>query len=277
MFEIFQYDFMLNALLACLLASIAFGIIGTYVVVKRIVFISGGIAHSTYGGIGLGYLVGFSPLFGAIGFGILSALFIALLRKFKLHSEDMLIGIMWSLGMALGILFISFTPGYAPNLMSYLFGNILTISFEEIITISILDIIIFIIVIVFYEQFLAITFDEEFAETLGLPVGKLYTLLLVLIALTIVILIKLVGIILVIAMLTIPPSIAVRFSNKLSKMMFLSVMLGIFFTLIGLLISYYFNLVSGATIIVISIIFYLISLLFNKRKLKLNINIEENL
>lgn len=275
MVEIFQYDFMLNALLACILASIAFGIIGTYVVVKRIVFISGGIAHSTYGGIGLGYLVGFSPLFGAIGFGIVSALFIALLRKYKFQSEDMLIGIMWSLGMALGILFISFAPGYAPNLMSYLFGNILTISVEEIITISFLDIIILLIVIIFYKQFLAITFDEEFAETLGLPVGKLYMLLLVLIALTIVILIRLVGIILVIAMLTIPPSIAIRFSSKLSKMMFLSVILGIIFTLIGLLLSYYLNLVSGATIIVVSIIFYLISLLFKKRKLKLKINIEE--
>ncbi|MBN2571104.1 MAG: metal ABC transporter permease [Ignavibacteriales bacterium] len=276
MFEIFQYDFMINAILACLLASIAFGIIGTYVLVKRIVFISGGIAHSTYGGIGLGYLVGFSPLYGAIGFGILSALFISLLRKFKFQSEDLLIGIMWSFGMALGILFISFSPGYAPNLMSYLFGNILTISFEEIITISILDVIIFLIVIIFYEQFLAITFDEEFAETLGLPVGKLYTLLLVLIALTIVILIKLVGIILVIAMLTIPPSISIRFSNKLSQMMFISVILGIIFTLIGVLISYYLNLVSGATIIVVSIIFYLISLLFNRGKSKLKTNIKDN-
>jgi zinc transport system permease protein len=273
MFEIFQYDFMTNALIASVLASIAFGIVGTYVVVKRIVFISGGISHTVYGGIGLGYLLGFNPLYGAIGFSIAAALFISISRKQKSQHEDTLIGIMWVTGMALGVIFISLTPGYVPNLMSYLFGNILTIPFSEIVMMAVLDVIIIALVFSFFFEFQAITFDEEFARAVGMPVDNLYFLLLLMIALTTVLLIKLVGIILVIALLSIPSAISINYMKSLKGMMILSTILGVVFTVVGLLISYYLNLASGATIIIVAVIGYIISyvinFLSNKRRVKI--------
>ncbi|MAT59261.1 MAG: hypothetical protein CMF23_14915 [Ignavibacteriae bacterium] len=267
MIEIFQYDFMINAIIASVLASIAFGIVGTYVVVKRIVFISGGISHSAYGGIGLAFLVGFNPLVGGILFSIGSAGIIAYLRKKGIQFEDTLIGILWAFGMALGVIFIDLAPGYAPNLMSYLFGNILTIGVSELYLILSLDLIILLIVGIFFRQFQAVTFDEEFASTIGLPVNLIYTLLLIVIALTTVILIRLVGIILVVALLSIPSAISINFAKSLKRMMFLSTLLGLIFTIFGLILSFYLNLASGAAIIVVSVIGYLISLLLKSKKI----------
>ena len=154
MFEFLEYQFMQNALTASLLSSIACGIIGSYIIVKRIVFITGGIAHTAYGGIGLGYLLGFNPLLGAVGFSLGAAGFISIMRKRNNENEDILIGVMWAFGMALGILFISFVPGYVPDLMSYLFGNILTISGTEIWLMFALDILILAIVAILLVLFL---------------------------------------------------------------------------------------------------------------------------
>lgn len=259
--DFLNYDFMQNALLASILASIAFGIVGSYIVVKRISYISGGISHTAYGGIGLGYLLGFSPLIGAFAFSILAAVVIAYLRTKKNNNEDTLISMMWSFGMALGILFVSLSPGYAPNLNTYLFGNILVVSSDEIIAMGILDILILLIVIPFYNKFLAITFDEEFARVIGIKVDFYYFILLLLVALTTVILIKLVGIILVIALLTIPGVISLQFVKSLKSMMVLSVLIGITLNLAGLVISYYLNISSGATIIILAIIGYICSLI----------------
>ncbi len=272
MFEIFQYDFMVNALIASLLASVAFGIVGTYVVVRKIVFISGGIAHTAYGGIGLGYLLGINPIFGALIFSLGAAGFISTMRKKESQFEDTLIGIMWAFGMALGVMFINFTPGYVPDLMSYLFGNILTIPDSELIIMFLLDLFVIGIVVLFFREFQSITFDEEYTRTLGLPVDKLYLLLLMLIAVTIVLLIKLVGIILVIALLSIPSSISINYVKSLKSMMLLSIVLGIVFTTVGLLLSYYLNLASGATIIIVAVAAYLISTLhlsLKKKRFKL--------
>ncbi len=272
MFEIFQYDFMVNALIASLLASVAFGIVGSYVVVRKIVFISGGIAHTAYGGIGLGYLLGINPIYGALAFSLGAAGFISTMRKANSQFEDTLIGIMWAFGMALGIMFINFTPGYAPDLMSYLFGNILTIPQSELLVMSLLDLFIVGIVFLFFKEFQSITFDEEYSRTLGLPVDNLYLLLLMLIAVTTVLLIKLVGIILVIALLSIPSAISINYVKSLKSMMLLSIALGVIFTTVGLLLSYYLNLASGATIIIIAVAAYLISALqlsVKKKKLKL--------
>lgn len=263
MLELFQYNFFVNAVIASVLASVAFGIVGTYVVVKRIVFISGGISHTAFGGIGLGYLLGFNPIIGAFGFSIGAASFISVFRRNNKGSEDSLIGIMWAFGMALGILFTSLKQGYTPNLMSYLFGNILTIPRSDVYSMLILDTFIVAVVTLFYKQFQAVTFDEEFARTQGLPVDVIYTLLLIIIALTTVMLIKLVGIILVIAMLSIPASIAINYVKSIKGMMLVSVILGIIFTLGGLLLSYYLNLASGATIIMVSVAGYLISKAYN--------------
>jgi len=264
MLEIFTYDFMVNAMLASLLASIAAGVIGTYVVVKRIVFISGGISHATYGGIGLGYLLGFNPMFGAIGASIITAGIVSKVSKKKKQSEDMLIGIVWAFGMALGIFFINISEGYAPDLMSYLFGNILLVSGTDLILMTVLNIIVISLVYLNFGKFQAITFDEEFAKSIGINTERIYLLLLVLIALTVVMLIKLVGIVLVIALISIPPAIAIKYVKSLKQMMVVSVLLGMIFTIFGLFISYYLNLTSGASIIFVSVIGYLISY-FSKR------------
>jgi len=263
MFDIFQYDFMINAILASILASIACGIIGPYIVIKRLVFLSGGIAHSTYGGIGLGYLLSFNPIYGAVGSSILGAIFVSRMRKNKLENEDTLIGIIWALGMALGVLFIGLSPGYAPDLMSYLFGNILTVSNSELILMTVTDSAIMLLVTVFYQQFQSITFDEEYAKTTGLNVDNYYLILFILIAVTIVLLIKLVGIILVVALLTIPAAVSKFFATSIAKMMIYSILFGLIFSLFGLLCSYYLNLPSGSAIIVISVIGYLIAYSLN--------------
>ncbi|MFC1964448.1 metal ABC transporter permease [Chloroflexota bacterium] len=252
MLEALQYEFMRNALLAGLLAAIACGIVGVYVVVKRIVFISGGIAHASFGGIGLGYLVGISPVLGATFFTLASALGMGLVtRKTKLP-EDTAIGILWAMGMAMGIIFIGLAPGYAPDLFSYLFGNILTVPFSDLLLMLALDIIIVLIVIALYKEFLAVSFDEEFGMVVGVPVDALYLLLLCMVALTVVVLIRVVGIILVIALLTIPAALARQFTHNLLKMMLLAILFGAVFTFGGLWLSFELDLASGATIILLS-------------------------
>ena len=180
MIDILTYDFMINAIAASLLASIAAGIVGTYVVIKRIVFISGGISHSTYGGIGLGYLLGFNPIYGAIGASILSAAIVSKLGRTKKQSEDMLIGIIWAFGMAIGIFFINLSEGYAADLMSYLFGNILLVSRTDILIMLLLNVVILVAVGLNFEKFKSVTFDEEFAKSMGINVNRIYLLLLIL-------------------------------------------------------------------------------------------------
>jgi zinc transport system permease protein len=226
MLEALQYDFMRNALLAGLLAAVACGIIGVYVVVKRIVFISGGIAHASFGGIGLGYLAGISPVIGAMLFALASALGIGIVTRKKKLAEDTAIGILWAMGMALGVIFIGRAPGYAPDLFSYLFGNILTVPSSDLILMLVLDVIILITVIALFKEFLAVSFDEEFGTVVGVPVGVLYVLLLCMIALTVVVLIRVVGIILVIALLTIPAALARQITHDIGKMMMLAVLFG---------------------------------------------------
>jgi zinc transport system permease protein len=264
MIEILQYEFMQNAFWAGLLAAIACGIIGTYVVVKRMVFISGGIAHASFGGIGIGYFMGINPIIGALVFTIASALGMgALVRRTRL-AEDTAIGIFWSIGMALGIIFIALTPGYAPDLFSYLFGNILTVPASDLLLMAVLDVVIILAVSLLYKEFAAFSFDEEFGRVMGLPVERLYLTLLCLIALTVVLLIRIVGIILIIALLTIPAAMARRFTSNLRKMMILAVGLGIGFTFGGLWLSYAIDLPSGATIILVGGGVFLITLGFLK-------------
>ncbi len=249
MIDAFQYDFMQHAIAAGLLASIACGIIGVYVVVNRIVFISGGISHTAFGGVGLGYYLEISPITGALCFALVASLGIGYLSRRTRLSEDTVIGIMWAMGMALGILFIDLAPGYAPDLMSYLFGSILTVSESDLILMAILDGIILVVVIALYKELLARSFDEEFGMVVGVPVQALYYLLLTMIALTVVLLIQVVGIILVIALLTIPAAIARQFTYNLIQMMILAVIFSGVITFVGLWLSYEFDVASGATII----------------------------
>jgi zinc transport system permease protein len=260
MIEALQFEFMQNALVAGILVSIACGIVGTFVVINRIVFISGAIAHAAYGGIGIGYFFQFNPVLGSLVFSVFSALGMGWLqRKFK-ERADTIIGVMWSIGMAIGIILIDLTPGYKTDLMGYLFGSILTVSKDSLMVIFVLDILIVLLAIIFYEEILAISFDETFAIIRNLPVEAIYLGLMAAVALTIVMLMQVVGLIMVIALLTIPAAISGQYVKNIKLMIVFSSLLGSIFTTIGLALSYRFNLTSGATIILVAGITYLISL-----------------
>lgn len=252
MAELLQFEFMRNALLAGILASIACGVIGVYVVVNRVVFISGGIAHAAYGGIGLAFFFGFSPTLGIIGFSLLISMIMAAVSIKARHRADTVIGVLWALGMALGVVLMDLTPGYNVDLMSYLFGSILTVPTSDLWMMLVLNGVIVITVAFFYHDLLALSYDDEFARVRGVPVRFLYFLLMALIALSVVTIIRIVGLILVIALLTIPPYIAERFSSSLLKMVLLSVALNVCFTVTGLWLAYRLNLTSGPSIIMVA-------------------------
>lgn len=261
---IFKFEFLQNALLAGVLVSIGCGMIGTFVVINRIVFISGGIAHAAYGGIGLGYFFQFSPVIGAIAFALVSALGMGLVERKTKQRADTLIGVMWAIGMAIGIILIDLTDGYKAGLESYLFGSILTVPRSDLVVMLILDLLIGVLVFLFYKELLAISFDPLFSTTRNLPVDTLYLMLMAMIALTVVMVMQVVGLILVIALLTIPSAIAENFAKDIQQMIIFSIILGIIFTTIGIALSFYFNLTSGATIILVSGVAYLGSLCFQK-------------
>ena len=248
-FELFGYDFFRKAVLAAVFASISCGIIGSYIVSRRIVFISGGITHASFGGIGLAFLLGFNPLLGAVLFAVAAALGIQFFTKVAEIREDSSIAIWWSLGMALGIIFVFMTPGYTPNLMSYLFGNILTVTISELWWMFMLNIVIIGFFILFFRKILYIAFDEEFARTAGLPVSLFNYLTITLIALTVVLNIRVVGIILILSLLTIPQASANLFTNDFRKLLILSSVFAFIGTLLGLFISYFMDIPSGAAII----------------------------
>ncbi|PID57776.1 hypothetical protein CSB45_05995 [candidate division KSB3 bacterium] len=264
MLEALQFEFMRHAVLAGMLVSIACGVIGSYVVVNRTVFISGGIAHAAYGGIGLGYYLGLDPMLTAIPFSLSAAMLMGMIQYRTRQKSDTLIGVLWAIGMALGIICIDLTPGYAADLMTYLFGSILAVPRSSIWAMLAMDTVILVGVYVFYNEFLALSFDWEYAEVLSLPVERLHLLQLGLTALTVVLTMRIVGLIMVIALLTIPPAICLQFTRKLHHTMILSSIVGIVFTLIGLWLSYVFNLSSGATIILVAGVCFLLSMLYRQ-------------
>jgi zinc transport system permease protein len=260
MIEALQFDFMRNALLAGLLVSIACGIIGAFVVLNRIVFISGGIAHAAYGGVGLGYFFGFSPILGAVGFSLLAALGMGLVQRHTRQRADTLIGVLWAIGMATGIILIDLTPGYKADLLSYLFGSILAVPTGDLWLMLGLDLVIVALVALLYKELLALSFDETYATVANVPVGVLSLLLIGLIALTVVMLMRVIGLILLIALLTIPAAIAGQFVRDMRAMLLLAGGPGMLFTTLGLWLSYTLNLTSGATIILVSAAAFLVSL-----------------
>lgn len=253
---VFEYKFIVNALWASFFAAITCGIIGTYIVTNRIVFLSGGITHSSFGGIGIGYYLNINPIVGAAVFSVVSGLGIEFFASKGKVRHDSVIGIWWSFGMALGIIFVYLAPGYAPNLMTYLFGSILTVSVNDIMFMAIMTMIIVIFFIFFYRLILYISFDEEYARTQGMPVDLMKNILISLVALAIVINIKVVGIILLLSLLTIPQSIANFFTNKFEKIIFYSIAINLLGILLGLFLSYYLDIPSGAAIIFALILFF---------------------
>ncbi len=265
MMSVLQYDFMQHALAAGVLVSIACGVVGTYVVVRRMVFISGGVSHATFGGIGLAYYVGFNPIAGALGFAVLAAMAMGILSRRMHLSEDTGIGVLWATGMALGVVFVGLSDGYAPDLFSYLFGNILTVQRSDLLFMALLNAVIIITVLAFYKEFLAISFDEEFSRAEGVPTNALNMVLLGLIALTIVMVIRVVGIVLVIALLSIPPAIARQYTHRLSTMMWLAVAVSVVLATGGIALSYVMDLGSGATIILLGGVALLLVMLERRR------------
>jgi zinc transport system permease protein len=259
-----QHTFLQTALLAGFLASLGCGVIGTFVVVKRIAFMAGGIAHSVLGGMGAALYFGFDPLLGALVAAVLSALLIGMVRLAWNAQEDTLIGALWAIGMAIGILFIAKTPGYTTDLMSFLFGNILLVPRRELWIMAGLDLVLILTVMLFYRQLLAVTFDEEFARLRGVPVAFFYLLLLCLVAVTVVLLIQVVGLILVIALLTLPAAIAGHYVHSLGGMMLIATLLGGVFTSAGLALSYGPDLPAGPTMILLAGSVYVVSAVLSR-------------
>lgn len=258
-----QHEFLRNALIAGLLASLGCGLIGPLVVVKRITFMAGGIAHSVLGGMGAALYYGFDPLLGALLAAIAAALLIGAVRLSWKTQEDTLIGALWAIGMAVGILFIARTPGYSTDLMSLLFGNILLVSERALVFMAVLDVLLFALLALFYRQFLAVVFDEEFARLRGVSVTFFYLLLLCLVALTVVLLIQVVGLILVIALLTLPAAIAGHHLHSLGAMMLGATLLGALFTSGGLALAYGPDLPPGPVMILLAGGAYVLSALLS--------------
>ncbi|HOG01143.1 MAG TPA: metal ABC transporter permease [Clostridia bacterium] len=257
MFEaLFQYQFLRNALFSGLLASVACGIVGVIVIEKKLVMMSGGIAHTSYGGVGLGYLLGFEPILGAFLFSVLAAVGIGYVKRKGGTRSDVIVGLFWSLGMALGVLFIGLMPGYPPDLTSYLFGGILSVTRTDLTMALALSAIVALVVAMFYNDWKAYLFDEEFAAILGVRTAVLEYLLLILVAMTIVALIRVVGIILVMALLTAPAATAGLLTGNLKRRMLYAVLIGALCCTAGLWVSYALDIASGASIVVLCAVCY---------------------
>ncbi|HSG68120.1 MAG TPA: metal ABC transporter permease [Bacteroidales bacterium] len=263
MIELLTYEFFRNALMASVFAAISCGIVGTYIVSRRIVFISGGITHASFGGIGIGYYFAVNPILSAAVFAVISALGIEYSSRKTEIREDSAIAILWALGMAIGVIFVFITPGYAPNLMSYLFGNILTVTSADLYLLAGLAAVIVLFYALYFKNILYVAFDEEFARARRLPVDLIKYVMISLIALTIVFNIRVVGIILVISLLTIPQTIANMFVRSFFHIMVASILIALLGTISGLVLSYIFDIPSGA-----AIIFFLVVLFFLARIIK---------
>lgn len=267
---IFEYDFLLRSILAALFGSITAGIAGTYIVSKRLVFLSGGVTHASFGGIGLGYFLGINPVLGAALFGVASALGIEYLSGRQKVKEDSAIGFLWAFGMAVGIIFVYLTPGYTPNLMSYLFGSLLTIGATDLYALMILSVIIVLFFAYYYRTILYISFDESFARTFSPNVSLFKYILIVLVSLVIVLNIRIAGVVLVLSMLTIPPNIVLLFTRNFRRLMIWSVVTGFLGILAGLAASWFLDIPTGATVIFVLVITWVICrLLLNAGKRKI--------
>ncbi len=264
MIDALHFEFMRNALAAGLLASVICGIMGTLVVVNRIVFLSGGIAHAAYGGIGLAFYMGWPYLAGTLGFSLFAAMVMAAVTLKARHRADTIIGVIWALGMAIGIILLDLSPGYNTDLMSYLFGSILSVPARDLWIMVAMGLVIVALVAVYYHDLLALSYDEEFARIRGVPVNLVYFLLIGMLALTVVMVIQVVGLILVIALLTIPPFIMESYARSMLAMMIGSSLLGMIFTVSGLWLSYAYDLTSGATIILVAGLFFFLNLLLRR-------------
>ena len=249
--EIFQYSFLANAVIASLLAAFACGIVGTYIVVRRLVFLSGGITHSSFGGIGIAYYLGLDPILGAAVFAVLSAFGIEMLSGKGSIREDSAIGILWSVGMAVGVIFVFLTPGYAPNLMSFLFGNILLVTTDNIAILAAFDVVLLAAMVIFYRTIIYTALDGEYAASRGVRVRLVNLAMLTMIALAIVLNIKVVGIVLLVSLLTLPAVTASQFCRSYKSIMVWSVVIAVFSILAALAVSNSIDVPAGALAVIV--------------------------
>ncbi len=257
--SLFEYSFVVRSLLGALFTSITAGLAGTYIVSKRLVFLSGGVTHASFGGIGLGYYLGINPVVGAAVFGLGSALGMEYMSARGKMREDSAIGILWALGMAVGIIFIYLTPGYAPNLMSYLFGSILTVTDGDLIALGIISVVLIIYTAVFYRTLLYISFDENYARTFTRHVDLFRYISVGLTGLAIVLNIRMAGVIMIIALLTIPANIVMLFTRRYMRIIVLSTVVSFMGISAGFAISWFTNLPTGATIVAVLVLFWLVA------------------
>ncbi|MBD3370010.1 metal ABC transporter permease [Candidatus Fermentibacteria bacterium] len=257
---ILSYGFMQNAFLAALLGAVAAGIVGTLISVNRLSSLTGSVAHASFGGLGLAYMLGFSPLIGALTFSLAAALGIGAISSRYRERSDTAIAAFWAIGMALGLVFIKLSEGYAVDLMSYLFGSIMAVPGTDLMLMAVLDVIVVLFVVGLFKELLAISYDPEFATIQGLRVRLLYLTFLCLVALTVVMLIRVVGLIMVIAMLAIPPAIARMFMHDMRRIMWVSMGLSALLSMIGLSVAWYLELPGGASIILVAGVVYFAAL-----------------
>lgn len=266
MLELLSMEFMQNALVAAVLVAVACGVMGTFVVVNRLTSLAGGVAHASFGGVGLAALLGFSPMLGSLGFAVACAMLMGILAWRDRKNSDTFIGVIWAGGMALGVILTDLTPGYSGEMMSFLFGSLLTVPSELLYWMVALLVVILVAVVVNFRKFLAISYDPEFARVQGLPVLTYYMALIALIALTVVIAVQAVGMILVIALLTIPAYIAECYAKNLAQMMVMSVVFSLVLVVTGLMLACQLNFVVGPTIIACGVLVY--ALHFAVKKLR---------
>ncbi|MDF9829193.1 metal ABC transporter permease [Parabacteroides sp. PF5-6] len=269
--EILHYTFFQHALIGSLLTAIACGMVGTYVVTRRLVFISGGITHASFGGLGLGFYLGTNPIGMAMLFSVLSAFGVEWVSKTQNVREDSAIAGVWSLGMALGVIFIFLTPGYAPNLSAFLFGNILTIALTDILWIGVLAFCLVLFFSLFLREIMFVAFDRDFAHTQGLPVRTVEYVMMFFIAVTIVLSIRLVGIMLLMSLLTLPQITMNTFTSDFRKIVWGSIAIGFLGCVAGLFCSYLFNIPSGAFIILVLVVLFLLAKAIKAVHLRLKI------
>jgi zinc transport system permease protein len=253
--EIFNYHFFINALIGSFLTSIICGVIGSYIVAKRLTFVSGGLAHASFGGLGLGYFLGINPILTGVIFSAFSAVGVEWITTKGMRS-DSVIAAFWAVGMSMGIVFISLVPGYAPDLMSYLFGNILSITNAELIGIAVFSVLLIGFVVFNYQKILYVAFDEEFALTKGMPVAFIKYSLIIFVGITVVLCVKVSGLILILSLLTLPQETANLFTKEMKHIMVISSIIAFCASLVGLYFSYILNLPTGAVIIIFLALVY---------------------
>ncbi len=267
--DILAYDFMQRALVACLMSGITCGIAGSYIVARRMVFLSGGITHASFGGLGIALYAGFNPTLGALIFAAFSSVGIEFASRRGKMREDSAVGIMWSLGMAIGALFMALRPGYASDLTSYMFGNILLVDSADVVMLALLTLFMIVGAVAMLRRIMFITFDEDYARSQGMPVSLVAYVMSIVVALTIVLSIKVMGIILLISLMTIPTVIANALTKEYSRVAVLSAVIGVLGNVVGFGVSYNFNLPTGSCIIFILtltlICVKVLTLCFNRR------------